>query len=170
MFLVDYDGSLIDVPIKVKNLLGNEGPEEKDWVLTRRFMVFDTVSGIAGDNALQNLGNINDNGLPNKQIEMVRYAKNMTLNIMLDTDPAKPEAIFVPYLEISYEEKKTEEILEDETERHKHVFFISEYTMDTTGFWKMAKIVFWIVFALMMVLWLLSTYMLTSSTSINTDN
>ena len=158
MFLVDYDGSLIDVPIKVKNLLGNDGPEEKDWVLTRRFMVFDTVSGIAGDNALQNLGNINDNGLPNKQIEMVRYAKNMTLNIMLDTDPAKPEAIFVPYMEISYEEKKTEEILEDEAERHKHVFFISEYTMDTAGFWKMAKIVFWIVFVLMMVLWFLSTY------------
>lgn len=83
---------------------------------------------------------------------MVRFAKNMTLNIMLDTDPQKPEAIFVPYLDISYEEKKTSIISSDESERHAHVLFVSEYTMDTTGFWRLAKIVFWIVFSLMLIL------------------
>ena len=39
---------------------------------------------------------------------MVRYAKNMTLKVMLDTAVDKPEAIFVPYLEIDYEEKAAE--------------------------------------------------------------
>lgn len=72
MFLVDYDGSLIDVPIKVNQLYNTDGEQanlsedEKDWVLTRRFFLFDTVSGIEGDNALENLANINDNGERNE--------------------------------------------------------------------------------------------------------
>ena len=42
--------------------------------MTRRFFVYDTISGISGQDALKNLDNLNDNGLPNEQIEMVRYA------------------------------------------------------------------------------------------------
>ena len=125
--------------------------------MTRRFFVYDTISGISGQDALKNLNNLNDNGLPNEQIEMVRYAKNMTLKIMLDTDINRPEAIFVPYLAIEKKKKKTNKILGEEDARFKNVFFISEYTMDTEGFWNLARTCFWMAFALMMILFLIST-------------
>lgn len=51
MYLVDYNGDLIDVPIKIMNYLSNgENPNKKkileNWVLTRRFFIYDTISGI----------------------------------------------------------------------------------------------------------------------------
>jgi hypothetical protein len=52
LFLVDYNGDLIDVPIKITNVKDqngnrvNEQPLMENWVLVRRFFLFDTVSGI----------------------------------------------------------------------------------------------------------------------------
>ena len=163
MFLVDYDGSLIDVPVKVNQLYdsageqANKGEDEKKWVLTRRFFIFDTVSGVSGDDALKNLGDMNDNGQRNEQIEVVRYAKNMTLRVMLDTAVDKPEAIFVPYLEIDYEEKSAEAIFKEDTAKFKDVFFVSEYTMDDSGFWRLARATFWTLLVILFILFLVMT-------------
>lgn len=132
--------------------------DDKDWVMTRRFFIFDTISGVEGDNGLQNLENINDNGERNKQIKVVRYAKNMTLNIQLDMSADRPEAIYVPYLEIDYEEKATDAIIEEDGAKLKKIFFISEYTMEDSGFWKLARWTFWILFVIMIIIFTLVTY------------
>lgn len=42
---------------------------------------------------------------------VVRYAKNVTLKFELDTNPNQNEKIFVPHLEIEYEDRKSEDIL-----------------------------------------------------------
>lgn len=126
--------------------------------MTRRFFIFDTVSGVEGDNALQNLLDLNDNSERNTQIKVVRYAKNMTLNIQLDMDASRPEAIYVPYLEIDYEEKASEAIFENHEEKLKTVFFISEYTMEDSGFWKLARWTFWILFIVMVIIFTIVTY------------
>lgn len=72
LFLEDYNGDLIDVPVLVSNLKTaqggqpNEGrdPEDIDsWVLTRRFFMFDTLTGV------------NDE----KELNVIRYAREVVL-------------------------------------------------------------------------------------------
>jgi hypothetical protein len=52
MFLEDYDGTLIDVPVKVLNTADrfskavNKGSNMEEWLLNRRFFLFDTLTGI----------------------------------------------------------------------------------------------------------------------------
>jgi hypothetical protein len=53
----------------------------------------------------------------------------MTLKVQLDMDKSKPEAIYVPFLEIDYEEKQTLAIFKEESAKFKTIHFISEYTM-----------------------------------------
>jgi len=82
-FLVDYDGKLIDVPVKMKD--GN---------LYRRFFLYDTVSGISETN-----GYING-----ASPDHYRYAEEILLKIVLDE--TEPEQIYTPYLQIKYTTKK----------------------------------------------------------------
>ena len=52
MYLRDYNNDLIDVPILIENTASDSGgyPNREDdktkWILTRRFFMYDTVSGI----------------------------------------------------------------------------------------------------------------------------
>lgn len=58
LYLSDSDGNLIDVPVLNKNIRvqdNNDGSKTKpnqgdilsdDWLLTRRFFIYDTISGI----------------------------------------------------------------------------------------------------------------------------
>jgi len=54
MFIEDSDGSLIDVPVRVRTLIDesgdtpNIGEDIALYKLVRRFFIFDTVSGIKG--------------------------------------------------------------------------------------------------------------------------
>lgn len=70
----------------------------------------------------------------------------------------KPEAIYVPYLEIDYEEKSTEAIFKEDAAKLKKVYFISEYTMDDAGFWKLASACFWVLFVIMTIIFVALTY------------
>jgi len=66
------------------------------------------------------------------------------LKVTLDRENL--ERIYPPYLEINYEEKRVENIRSDDvTQRLKTVSFTSEYIMETDGFWKVAKVFFWIL-------------------------
>jgi hypothetical protein len=76
---------------------------------------------------------------------------------MLDTDINKPEAIFVPYLEIDYEEKTTEAIFKEDIAKLKDVFFISEYMMDDAGFWGLARATFWTLLVILLLLVIMMT-------------
>lgn len=61
MYLVDYNGNLIDVPVKMWNQQERQGgqytnqqPNMNEWQLTRRFFIYDTVSGISEANGFEN--------------------------------------------------------------------------------------------------------------------
>jgi hypothetical protein len=91
LYLEDYNGDLIDVPVLIQNIQDSQGgfpnkdSSDKNWILTRRFFLFDTVSGLAmGDSS----------GVP----QVIRYPLEMTLKINLDTK--NQEMINVPYLMI----------------------------------------------------------------------
>ena len=52
LYLLDYNDDLIDVPVLIENTASESGgyPNQQDdmtrWILTRRFFLFDTVSGV----------------------------------------------------------------------------------------------------------------------------
>mmetsp|Transcript_28647 Transcript_28647/g.35491 ORF Transcript_28647/g.35491 Transcript_28647/m.35491 type:complete len:94 (-) Transcript_28647:1697-1978(-) len=52
LYLRDFNDNLIDVPLLVENTASESGgyPNQSDdrsrWILTRRFFLFDTVSGV----------------------------------------------------------------------------------------------------------------------------
>jgi hypothetical protein len=71
------------------------------WILNRRFFLFDTVTGIEQPGGFSTLA----------QSSVVRYAKNITLSVTLDSNRKFNEMIYTPYLEINYEEKQRELIL-----------------------------------------------------------
>ena len=123
MFLVDYNGDLIDVPVRVRNLVGQNSDKSNaddskidQWILTRRFFLYDTLSGVEED-----------------ELKVVRYAKNITLKFKLDKENI--EQIYPPYLEIAYEEKSAEDIRKSDTNSQKEVMFLSSYSMDTEELW-----------------------------------
>ena len=94
-----------------------------DWILTRRFFLFDTVSGVE-----------------NNEIQVVRYAKDIKLKFTLDTNNI--EQIYVPYVDILYEEKSAEDIRKSSEEYTKEISFMSTYSMDTSDFWTSVRTVF----------------------------
>ena len=66
----------------------------------------------------------------------------MSLKISLDSAAGYEEQIYRPYVEISYTEKKKDDILASDSGRNMAVKFVSEYFMDTSGFWSLARAVF----------------------------
>ena len=54
MYLEDWNGNLIDVPVYVTNLLrfgaANDNVLEEQRVLTRRFFVLETLTGVQDEN------------------------------------------------------------------------------------------------------------------------
>jgi hypothetical protein len=71
----------------------------------------------------------------------------VSLKIMLDKQNI--ERIFPPYLEITYEDKTADDILNAVEERYKEMKFVTEYNMDTTSFWKGVKTTFNILIAVL---------------------
>jgi len=100
-------------------------------VLTRRFVVLETLSGVQ-----------EEGGAP----EYLRVADSIKIKIRLD--PLKEEQIFPPYLEISYLEQ---EVALLESQRFLKISFTSEYFSDTSGFWSLLGACFGIVIAMMAV-------------------
>ena len=90
LYLYDYNEDLIDVPILIENVPSDSGgypntePDKKQWILVRRFFIYDTVSGIP------------QNEYPDGKPVIVRYPKMMTLEVSLDMN--NDEMIHVPYL------------------------------------------------------------------------
>jgi hypothetical protein len=110
-------------------------------VLTRRFFIADTIGGI-----------VETDGVANEAMpSVVRYAKNMTLKFQLDNSPNQYEKIYMPYLEIEYEDKKIEELQNNQEKANVEIRFMSEYYMDTEGFWSFAYF-FFVTFMIIMSL------------------
>ena len=85
VFLEDYDGTLIDVPVKIVQANDkfmqpvNKEDDLEKWVLNRRFFLFDTVTGIEEAGGFSTL----------EPASVVRYAKEITLVVTLDSDSTK---------------------------------------------------------------------------------
>lgn len=135
LFLEDYNGNMIDVPVLVENIqrdgvsVNRESTKPNDdWVLTRRFYLFDTVSGV-------------ERTQPDK-IAYISYARYLKLVINLDQEAE--EMINVPYLKIDYRQRTYEFITQDNALTR--LQFSSEYVLDTEGFWKVGGAIFWVFF------------------------
>lgn len=158
MFLVDFDGNLVDVPAVISNinsLAGDFPNQEQDtsrWILTRRFVIFDTLSGVTVEN------------WPEGPPSVVRYAKSITLKINLDDD--NEEMINVPYLYIEYRERTGVYIQDDSLTE---VSFNSEYILSTANFWSGAGVVFWIFFAVFVIIFSIVTFNLLKTQQAETD-
>jgi len=103
LFLADSNGDLVDIPVVNRNLrLGdgstpNKGLEVVDsWVLTRRFFVYDTISGI------DKIGGYRDG---NVSPEYIRWASDIKLKIEMDME--ETEQIYRPYLILDFREKES---------------------------------------------------------------
>jgi len=47
LFLEDFDGTLIDVPVKILQAIDyTSNPDMESWMLNRRFFLYDTITGI----------------------------------------------------------------------------------------------------------------------------
>lgn len=101
LFIEDYNGDLIDVPVLVRNFMDKNGQKPNDetstdenlYRLVRRFFLFDTISGVEGQDAYIN----------GKVSTVIRYPKTITLKIKLDSN--QKEMIYTPMLIISYRER-----------------------------------------------------------------
>ena len=99
LFIKDRNGNLVDVPVLIRNFKNsqglsiNEGPYSESWRFTRRFFIYDTLSGIDQVNGYTN------GTLPT----IIRWASTIKMKITLD--PTANERIYSPYLEITYMEK-----------------------------------------------------------------
>ena len=84
----------------------------------------------------------------------MRYAKDIVLKINLQVDAGHEEMIFVPYLYIDYRERSRNYI---EQNALTTVSFSSENLMPTDGFWKGAKVCFFVLIGIFVVLLIVLT-------------
>ena len=145
---MDFNGDLIDIPAKITNIVNQNGQNpnnelsDTNWILTRRFFLFDSLSGLP-----EKTGTEWPVGTP----VVIRYPKQMTMKISLIEEHEREEMIYLPYLEITYRER-TKTYIEERP--LSEVSFATEYRLDTQRFWNSAYamlIVFIIVLILIMM-------------------
>jgi hypothetical protein len=83
MFLLDYDGTMHQVPVKITNYqeaeLDNSSKDMNKWMLVKRFFVADSYGGISSSQA------DGVDGWQNKLVpEVIRYASSIKIKIQLD--------------------------------------------------------------------------------------
>ena len=133
MYIQDSNGNLIDVPVKITNFIDKNGNTPNtgetfsdSWRFTRRFVIYDTISGI------DQVG-----GYPSALPSVVRWAADIKFKITLD--PNQKQHIYNPYLEITYNEKSTNLIHSSTQET---VSFTMDYFQSMSKFWKSILIAF----------------------------
>lgn len=124
LYLKDDDDKLAIVPVVVRNyrdaeenLPNAEGTDMTSWVLTRRFFVYDSLSGIQGGS-----GSSYRNGL---KPDYVRWAGSLQLKVELSTD--SQGQILRPYIVVDYSEADVTTIDEQSVAPAK---FVVEYYSD----------------------------------------
>lgn len=98
MFLEDYNGELIDVPVLIDNFVdaGDSYPNRDndnmdEWRLVRRFFLYENVSAIEGEGEYVN---------PTQPPTYVRWLQEARL--VYELDPNYDETMYVPYLHLFY--------------------------------------------------------------------
>ena len=162
LYLVDEvsaAGSWYPVPVHnlnylKSNVLVNQNSrkdQELDDVYTRRFFLFDAISGVK------------TKGEPP---EFIRYAKS--IKVRTTTLPSSPNKIYPPMVEIEYAERPTvgfvpagsaaatgAEAALPPALQHASLKFVVEYTADTSKFWEAATVLFVVSMIFVFGVWLL---------------
>eukprot|EP01032_Pedospumella_encystans_P014840 gene14840-17019_t len=142
LFIYGRNADFTPVPIRITNVLNAENirpnnpvPTEPlcdtGDVLTRRFFLYDTLSGISSINS-DNTANI----------EVIRYASDISLELSLVTN--KFARIYAPVLTITYEESKPAN-WKNFPVSTALVHFSTAYTMNMTAFFANFRIFFIII-------------------------
>jgi len=134
LFLIDEEtGDMMPVPVLLRDYrdsglnfinVNYEDAEESNDVFVRRFMLYDTLSGVSDSSTT------NDDGtyIP----DVIRYANKITLSVQIqDTSAGK---IYPPILELSYKEREVSYWDSDSTMKRDFIFFRAEYSMKVSNY------------------------------------
>jgi len=110
LYLEDTTGKLANIPVLIRNYrssggaLPNSGNKKDEWIFSRRFFIYDTVSGIkAGYTA----------GRTPPQV--VRWASDIKLKVTMDqSQQASNKKLYRPYLIVEYKERDVSTVAETE--------------------------------------------------------
>lgn len=124
----------MDVPVLITNFVDKSGNKPNtqstlsdSWRFVRRFMIYDTISGI------DQVGGFQNRSVP----AVIRYASSIKVKISLD--PNFNEQIYTPYLIVTYTEKETNLI---HSSFLQSVSLVMDYFQDLTKFWTRILIAF----------------------------
>jgi len=96
---------------------------------------------------------------------VIRYASSIKLKIQLDD--TQNEKIYPPYLEITYSDRKTDDILSDQATEN--IQFMSENFMNTTSFWSGAMTGFIVLLVAVILISLFKAYIVSKKGKLNVD-
>jgi len=132
LFLKDpsNNGKLLDVPVMIDNIPNsktgktNNATDASTWILVRRFILWDNLSGLEGTGSFTG-------GTGTSKV--IRFPKYMDLIVTLQPNPTylRDSKIYIPYLEVYYRAKANDLL---KTYNWAWIEFNSEYNMDISYF------------------------------------
>jgi meckelin len=131
-YLVDLNNQLYPMPVKITNVQiadgatpnrDSQGDEEVDGenLLTRRFYIVDSISGVA---------------VPNARPKVISYLKSAVLRV--EMKGGSNTEIRPPLLVLTYGEREVHDILDGGDKQYSTVSFQVQYLKDTSGVWQAA--------------------------------
>lgn len=126
----DTTGKLANVPVLIKNYrtadgkFPNQEPEKENWIFSRRFLIYDTVSGIRSG------GFVGGEAVP----QVVRWASTITLKVTMEQDEQESsKKLLRPYLIVEYRERDVSTISSSEqVQAALQVDYFSDYESTLT--------------------------------------
>ena len=145
LFLVDYNGDLIDVPVLINNFVdagltypNRESTDLADFRFVRRFFLYENVSAIEGTGEYLN---------PTKPPTYVTFIHESRLVFELDRD--SDETIYVPYLHLFYRSIETSSVTKPYPTP---IVVVSQWKMDYADA-KTTLLAFFIVTHVLIAVW-----------------
>ncbi|OMJ90235.1 hypothetical protein SteCoe_7436 [Stentor coeruleus] len=155
LYFIDSDGTMHGVPVLITNYIeSNENrPNTWDssktgWKLTRRFFIYDNLSGIEGGYS---------NYINNVSPTHVQWLRNAEIIFTLRSD--EEQMIYLPMLNLTYRARTITYITNDDSTDK--ISFVSVYGMDTSRFWEIAKGIFIGMNVLCFICWIGRLYVWT---------
>ena len=167
LYLIDESSqSLYPVPVRVRNLLNEDGEEINNNIhprqtindeFVRRFFLYDTITGLSTNSPSESEVYEDEamyvEGGSKVLPVIVRYAKFISIRITSQISSASK--IYPPILEIEYDTRLQSEVFDELTPAmcYEDFTFDMLYTMDTTIFWTTIKIFFGMASTAIFIVW-----------------
>jgi meckelin len=123
LYLEDAAGKLANVPVLIKNFRAegdafpNQGTDRTKWIFSRRFLIYDTVSGVRAGSFASDIP------------EVVRWASDIKLKVtMVQDEQDSGKKLLRPYLIVDYSERDVSTISPSErVQASLQVDYFSDY-------------------------------------------